>query len=545
MGKVTKYLPSAILGTAIAVPLTYIAYIYEKDDRQKQHAILRNFPLLGRVRYMTEKIGPELRQYLFENDNEGKPFSRLQYQHVVKAGKYNERLIGFGSNRDFAEDGYYIRNTVFPKLRTELRVDNTDKINTYKYVIDHEGLMSRREHREEVQIDPFYLRDEDAVVLGEHTCREPFRIKGQVGMSAMSYGALGDHAITALSKGIGLAGGAWMNTGEGGISDHHLAGNPDLMMQIGPGLFGVRTPAGEFSLEAFKEKAAMPQVKAFEVKLAQGAKTRGGHLEGQKVTEEIARIRLIEPGKTVNSPNRFVEFDTFPKLFDFIEMLREEGGKPVGMKIVVGDLESLEEMVQELKKRKQGPDFITIDGGEGGTGATYQELADSVGLPILTALPVVDEMLRKYEIRDRYKLIAAGKLMTPDKAAVALGMGADLINIARGFMISVGCIMAEVCHTNRCPVGVATTDPELQDGLVVEEKMYRVTNYIASLRAGLFNIAAAAGVDSPTKLERKHIIYKDEQGRLASVGSMIEKISKEERPERMESVEMPDFSRND
>lgn len=478
MGKITKYLPTAILGSSVVVPLAYIAYIYQKDDRQKQHAILRNFPLLGRVRYMTEQIGPELRQYLFSGDNEGKPFSRIQYQDVVKAGKYNERLVGFGSNRDFEENGYYIRNTLFPKLRTELKIDNTEKTNTYAYVIDNEGLMSRKEHREEIQTDPYYLRDEDAVVLGEGRCRQPFRIKGQVGMSAMSYGALGERAITALSKGLGIAGGTWMNTGEGGISDHHLAGDADLMMQIGPGLFGVRTPGGEFSWEAFKEKAAMEQVKAFEVKLAQGAKTRGGHLEGQKVTEEIARIRLIEPGKTVNSPNRFTEYDSFPVLFDFIEKLREAGGKPVGMKIVVGDLEGLEEMVQIMKESGKGPDFISIDGGEGGTGATYQELADSVGLPIMTALPIVDELLREYGIRDRVKLIASGKLITPDKIAVALAMGADLVNIARGFMISVGCIMAEVCHTNTCPVGVATTDQELQTGLVVDEKMYRVANYV-------------------------------------------------------------------
>lgn len=532
MGKITKYLPSAIMSTSIAVPLAYIAYIYQKDDRQKQHAILRNFPLLGRVRYMTEKVGPELRQYLFADDNEGKPFSRIQYQDVVKAGKYNERLVGFGSNRDFEEDGYYIRNTLFPKLRTEMKVDNTEKINTYTYVIEKEGLMSRKEHREETQIDPYYLRDEDAVVLGEQTCRQPFRIKGQVGQSAMSYGALGERAITALSKGLALAGGTWMNTGEGGLSDHHLAGNADLMMQIGPGLFGVRTPGGEFSWDAFKEKAEIEQVKAFEVKLAQGAKTRGGHLEGQKVTEEIARIRLIEPGKTVNSPNRFVEFDNFPKLFDFIDQLREVGGKPVGMKIVVGDLEGLEEMVSIMKDRGQGPDFITIDGGEGGTGATYQELADSVGLPIMTALPIVDELLREYGIRDNVKLIASGKLITPDKIAIALAMGADLVNIARGFMISVGCIMAEVCHTNTCPVGVATTDPQLQTGLVVEEKLYRTANYVASLRAGLFNIAAAAGIDSPTKLERKHIIHKDSQGRISSVGSMLHKIHQAERKER-------------
>lgn len=532
MGKITKYLPSAIMSTSIAAPLAYIAYIYQKDDRQKQHAILRNFPLLGRVRYMTEQIGPELRQYLFADDNEGKPFSRLQYQDVVKAGKYNERLLGFGSNRNFEEDGYYIRNSLFPKLSSEMRVDNTEKTNTYTYVIDNEGLMSRKEHREEAQIDPYFLRDEDAIVLGEGKCRQPFHIKGQIGMSAMSYGALGERAITALSKGLATAGGAWMNTGEGGISDHHLAGNADLMMQIGPGLFGVRTTAGEFSWEAFKEKSEIERVKAFEVKLAQGAKTRGGHLEGQKVTEEIAKIRLIEPGKTVNSPNRFVDYNSFPALFDFIEQLREVGGKPVGMKIVVGDVEKLEEMAQIMKNTDKGPDFITIDGGEGGTGATYQELADSVGLPIMTALPIVDELLREYGIRDRVKLIASGKLITPDKAAIALAKGADLINIARGFMISVGCIMAEVCHTNTCPVGVATTDSKLQTGLIVDEKRYRVSNYVTSLRAGLFNVAAAAGVDSPTKLERKHIVYKDHQGRISSVGSMLQKIQQVEKKEQ-------------
>lgn len=532
MGKITKYLPSAIMSTSIAAPLAYIAYIYQKDDRQKQHAILRNFPLLGRVRYMTEQIGPELRQYLFADDNEGKPFSRLQYQDVVKAGKYNERLLGFGSNRNFEEDGYYIRNSLFPKLSSEMRVDNTEKTNTYTYVIDNEGLMSRKEHREEAQIDPYFLRDEDAIVLGEGKCRQPFHIKGQIGMSAMSYGALGERAITALSKGLATAGGAWMNTGEGGISDHHLAGNADLMMQIGPGLFGVRTTAGEFSWEAFKEKSEIERVKAFEVKLAQGAKTRGGHLEGQKVTEEIAKIRLIEPGKTVNSRNRFVDYNSFPALFDFIEQLREVGGKPVGMKIVVGDVEKLEEMAQIMKNTDKGPDFITIDGGEGGTGATYQELADSVGLPIMTALPIVDELLREYGIRDRVKLIASGKLITPDKAAIALAKGADLINIARGFMISVGCIMAEVCHTNTCPVGVATTDSKLQTGLIVDEKRYRVSNYVTSLRAGLFNVAAAAGVDSPTKLERKHIVYKDHQGRISSVGSMLQKIQQVEKKEQ-------------
>ncbi|MBT2637673.1 FMN-binding glutamate synthase family protein [Bacillus sp. ISL-39] len=505
----------------ILVPVLLFIYLYIKDDNQQQHSILRNFPVLGKVRYFTEHIGPELRQYLFNGDNEGKPFSRKEYQDVVKAGKYKDRLIGFGSLKDFDAEGFYIRNTLFPKLTNEMKVDNAEKIKTRVYKIDGEGLFTRKEHSEEKLADPYYLQDDDAVVLGGHTCRYPFRVKGQVGQSAMSYGALGEKAIQAMSKGLGLAGGTWMNSGEGGLSEHHLAGNPDIMMQIGPDLFGVRKPNGEFSWEEFKKKSEMPQVKAFEIKLAQGAKTRGGHVEGEKVTEEIAKIRLVEVGKTINSPNRFYEFSDVPSMFDWIEELRSVGGKPVGIKIVVGDMDALENMISYMKESGKGPDFITVDGGEGGTGATYQELADTVGLPINSALPVVDEMLRQYGIRDRVKLIASGKLITPDKIAIALAMGADLVNIARGMMISVGCIMAQVCHSNTCPAGVATTDKKLQDGLVVEEKMYRVANYIISLREGLYNLAAAAGIDSPTQFERKHIVHKDELGRVSPVEDLI------------------------
>ncbi|WP_440969585.1 FMN-binding glutamate synthase family protein [Peribacillus frigoritolerans] len=517
MSKLKNYLPTVLKGSAVLGTVAAAAYFYRKDDTQKQHSILRNFPLIGRIRYMTEQIGPELRQYLFENNNEGTPFSRKEFEDVVKAGKYKERLIGFGSERDFNEAGYYIRNSMFPNLREELRIDNSQKINTKVYEVDEEGLLTRKEKREDRQIEPYFLRDEDAVIIGGDTCRNPFKLKGLVGQSAMSYGALGENAITALSRGLGLAGGTWMNTGEGGLSKYHLSGNPDIMMQIGPGLFGVRTPGGEFSWEEFKKKSEIRQVKAFEIKLAQGAKIRGGHIEGQKVTEEIAQIRLVEPGQTINSPNRFYEFKNFNELFEFVERMRDVGGKPIGIKIVVGDLDALEEMTKTMRDTGKGPDFITVDGGEGGTGATYQELADAVGLPIMSALPLVDEMLKKYGVRNRVKLIASGKLTSPDKVAVALAMGADLVNIARGFMISVGCIMAEICHTNHCPAGVATTDSKLQEGLVIEEKQYRVANYVISLREGLFNLAAAAGIDTPTKFERKHIVYKDEWGRVSPV----------------------------
>ncbi len=537
MSKLTNYLPTVLKGSAVLGTVAAAAYFYRKDDTQKQHSILRNFPLIGRIRYMTEQIGPELRQYLFENNNEGTPFSRKEFEDVVKAGKYKERLIGFGSERDFNEAGYYIRNSMFPNLREELRIDNSQKINTKVYEVDEEGLLTRKEKWEDRQIEPYFLRDEDAVIIGGDTCRNPFKLKGLVGQSAMSYGALGENAITALSRGLGLAGGTWMNTGEGGLSKYHLSGNPDIMMQIGPGLFGVRTPGGEFSWEEFKKKSEIEQVKAFEIKLAQGAKIRGGHIEGQKVTEEIAQIRLVEPGQTINSPNRFYEFKNFNELFEFVERMRDVGGKPIGIKIVVGDLDALEEMMKTMRDTGKGPDFITVDGGEGGTGATYQELADAVGLPIMSALPLVDEMLKKYGVRNRVKLIASGKLTSPDKVAVALAMGADLVNIARGFMISVGCIMAEICHTNHCPAGVATTDSKLQEGLVIEEKQYRVANYVISLREGLFNLAAAAGIDTPTKFERKHIVHKDEWGTVSPVRDITPTPEKVEKLRNKEKVE--------
>ncbi|MDA8354570.1 MAG: FMN-binding glutamate synthase family protein [Firmicutes bacterium] len=503
-----------VVVVAVIAVVVIVFWLYFQDINQKKHSVLRNFPVLGKMRYILEKIGPELRQYLFYNDNEGKPFSRRQYEDVVIAAKYKHRLFGFGTERNYEEEGYFIRNSLFPKQEQEMRVDNERKIPTKVYSIDDESLFRRKEHRESAEVNPFYLLDEDAVVLGQDTCRHPFRIKGLVGQSAMSYGALGNRAITALSTGLRLAGGTWMNTGEGGLSEYHLKGGADVIMQIGPGLFGVRTIDGEFSWKAFKEKSEIEQVKAFELKLAQGAKTRGGHLDGAKVTPEIAEIRGVEPYQSIDSPNRFKEFGDPRTMIDFIERLREVGGKPIGVKLVVGDTDGLDQLAATMAATGKGPDFITIDGGEGGTGASYQELADSVGYPIYSALPIADDLLRKYQVRDRVKLIASGKLVTPDRIAVALAMGADLVNIARGFMMSVGCIQALVCHTNRCPVGVATTDASLQKALVVEEKSYRVCNYLISLREGLYNIAAAAGIDTPTQFERKHIVFKDRYGRM-------------------------------
>ncbi|WP_342514195.1 glutamate synthase-related protein [Sporosarcina sp. FSL K6-1522] len=499
-----------VLPTAIAI------YLYVFDRRQRQHAILRNYPILGRMRYFLEKTGPELRQYLFDDDNDGEPFNREEYLHMVMPGKYLNSVIGFGSKRDFNEAGFYIRNAMFTKQNEEMRVDNEGLIDTMRYVVKEDNLFSRKEHREEIPALPWLLPEDDAVIIGPN-CQHPFLVRSMLGQSAMSYRALGENAITALSKGIGMAQGAWMNTGEGGLSSHYLAGGADIIAQIGSGLFGFRTEDVEFSWERLREKAEIPQVKAFEIKLAQGAKMRGGHVEGAKVTEEIAAIRNVVPYKTINSPNRFHQFDDYTTLFDFTEKIRQHSGKPVGIKVVIGSKQDAEDLASFMHETGLGSDHISLDGGEGGSGATYQDLADSVGLPLRSSLVLLDDALKKYGVRDRVKIIASGKITTPDRAAIALAMGADLVQMARGFMISVGCIMAHKCHTNTCPAGVATTDKKLQQGLVVEEKQYRVTNYILTMREGLFRIAVAAGLDSPTKFDRQHVVYKDERGRVFPV----------------------------
>lgn len=494
--------------------------LYFYDRKKKQHSVLRNYPILGRVRYFFEKIGPELRQYLFAGDAEGKPFSRVEYAHIVKKAKYKRDVIGYGSQRDFSEAGFYVSNSLFPKLTEELKIDSEAKATTNRYVLLKDPLFSQREENLEEDLSSNYLLDDqDAVTIGEKMTY-PFTVKGLVGMSAMSYGSLGDRAITALSEGLGMAGGTWMNTGEGGISEHHLKGNVDIIMQIGPGLFGVRDPLGEFNWGALLEKSEIPQVKAFEMKLAQGAKTRGGHIDGEKVTEEIAGIRLVEPFKSIDSPNRFKEFDNFSDMFDFMELVREHTGKPIGMKVVIGNKAEAEELASEIKTIGKGPDFITIDGGEGGTGASYQELADSVGLPIRSALPLLVKALKKHGVRDQLKIIASGKMFAPDRVAIALAQGADLVNIARAFMITVGCIQTLKCHTNDCPVGVATTNPDLQKALVIDEKKHRTANYVISMRRGLFRIAAAAGIESPVDFDERHIVFKDEKDKVYTMDEL-------------------------
>lgn len=504
----------------LAVIAVVILYFFDKY--QSQHAILRNFPVIGRLRYLFEHIAPEMKQY-FGDDNAGRPYSNNDMRSIVKAGKYIQSIIALGSERDFDKPGFYIRNAFFANQLHDMNADNEKEVKTQRYTIDKESLFARKEHVEKTTTKPWLLSDENSVVIGEKTCKYPFKTKSLVGMSGMSWGALGNNAIQALSLGIGYAN-AFMNTGEGGLSPYHLKGDADIICQIGPGKFGFRNLDGSFSYEKLKEKAALEQVKAFELKLGQGAKIRGGHVEGSKVTPEIAEVRGVEPWKTIDSPNRFDEFHDYPSMFDFIEKIREVAQKPVGIKIVIGSEDSFEEFVQYMKEHNRFPDFISIDGSEGGTGATYQAMADSMGLPIKPALLIANRILKKYGVRDHVKIIASGKLFSADKIAIALSMGADLVQIARGMMVAVGCIGAKKCHSNDCPVGVATTDPKLQEALVVDEKKYRVTNYICTLRAELFALAAAAGLKCPTEFSEKHVIFVSQDGKAVNLEKLNDEI---------------------
>lgn len=563
--------------------IAFVIGLYLKDRFQHQHSILRTHPVIGRLRYMFEMIGPEMRQYWFAGDKENKPIDRDTQETIAKAGKYGSTVIGFGSNKDFAKDDFYLVNSMFPKNIEELEVDQNRTIHTYKYEILNEGLVSRKEKRYATESAPWHLTDRHQVVIGK-SCEKPFPVKGLIGVSAMSYGALSKSAVKALAQGVAISGGSFMNTGEGGISPYHLSKvyrvNPDkrptdeaekkiyalverkgttsnfgifkrllqnehgthitdaerrktyeekggtlqallskmvadgslyvqetdLIFQIGSGLFGARKD-NQYCEETFSKNANKPEVKAIEIKLAQGAKVRGGKLPKEKITPEIAEIRGVAMGKDVESPNRFPLFEDMDGLFRLIARWKELTGKPVGIKVVAGSDVSFEELALKMKETGAGPDFITIDGAQGGTGATYQEMADSLGLPIFAGLTILDDTLRAHGVRDRVTILASGMLATADKMAMALCLGADLIYVARAAMNTIGCLNAKKCHTNHCPVGVTSHLPHLEAGLAVEEKRFRTANYLATMRNGLFMLGASCGVTSPTLLDRSHLTF--------------------------------------
>lgn len=546
------------------VVILFLVLLFIKDKYQNQHSILRTHPLIGRFRYIFEMIGPELRQYWFLGDKQGRPVDRDTQETIAKAGKYGSTVIGFGSKRDFSKSGFYLANSMFPKNTEELLVDQTPIIKTYTYEILDEGLLSRKEKRHQTDIKPWQLTDENSITIGSKR-ENPFTVKGLIGISAMSYGALSRSAVKALAQGVAISGASFMNTGEGGISPYHLSKiyeavegakftsdgkrkvygyihehpntshfklvercgegvekvlkemveegtliekSADLIFQVGSGLFGARKD-GIYDEEVFLSNALKKEVKAIEIKLAQGAKVRGGKLPKEKITPEIAAIRGVEMGKDVESPNRFPLFSNMEELFDLITNWQTITGKPVGIKVVAGSEYSFDELAQYMARTGKHPDFITIDGGEGGTGATYQEMADSLGLPIYSGLQILDRTLKEHGVRGDVKIIASGMLATADKMAIALSLGADLIYVARAAMNTIGCINAAKCHTNHCPVGITSHLPHLEAGLAIQEKRFRTANYLTTMRQGLFMLGASCGIESPTMFEGKHVTYRE------------------------------------
>ncbi len=554
-----------------------LIYLFIKDKYQNQHSILKTHPVLGRLRYIFEMVGPEFRQYWFLNDKEGRPVDRDTQEAIAKAGKYANTVIGFGSKKDFSKTSFFLTNSMFPLNVDELSVDNKKLYNSYTYQILNESVTSRKEKRNQVKLKPWHLTDENQIVIGKDR-KHPFHVKGLIGVSAMSYGALSKSAVKALAQGVAISGGSYMNTGEGGISSYHLSRVYDvidreqelrdhlsekivdfldehpnssnfdleerfgkgvmfhidqlveqgvleqktanLIFQIGSGLFGARKN-GVYHEETFLKNALRPEVKAIELKLAQGAKVRGGKLPKEKITPEIAKIRGIEMGKDVESPNRFPLFSDMEGLFDWVTHWQEITGKPVGIKVVAGDNNSFEDLAQYMKETGKHPDFIAIDGAEGGTGATYQEMADSLGLPIYSGIHILDQTLRKYGVRDQVKIFASGMLATADKMAIALSLGADLIYIARAAMNTVGCINAGKCHTNLCPVGITSHLPHLEAGVAVQEKRFRTANYLKTMREGLFMLGASCGIDSPSKFSQRHIAIRESNNNVNKVEEFV------------------------
>jgi glutamate synthase domain-containing protein 2 len=459
-----------IVWILLAISVLLIAVVAIHDLAQKKHAVTHNFPVVGHFRYLFEEIGQPLRQYFFSSDLEERPYNRVTRSWIYASAKGENNFVGFGSQVDHDAPGrMHILPSMFPTLEPDSRNVPQPRV-----------IGGKRE--------------------------QPYQPKCFANISGMSFGALSPNSVRALSRGAKLAG-CYMSTGEGSLSPYHVEGDCDILYQIGPAKFGCRTPDGLFDDEKAKQILALPQVKMVEIKLGQGAKPgKGGVLPKEKITKEIAEIRGIHMGEDCHSPNRFEEFHDASSLLDFIERVRGLTGKPIGLKMVVGAASEVEELCREIRKRGDGPDFIAIDGKEGGSGAAPLALADYVGLPLIDGLTVVDAALRRFGLRDDVTLIASGRIATGGDVATHIALGADLVHIARGFLFSIGCIQALRCHTNKCPTGVTTQNRWLQSGLDPADKGVRVMNYSIALERDLQMITRSCGLQHPSELHRGHVV---------------------------------------
>ena len=454
---------------AIGVGLLAVLILYAVDVTQSRHAIRRNYPVIGRFRYFFEHLGSFFRQYFFAMDREEMPFNREQRSYVYRAAKNVSTRHAFGSTRDLRPPGtVYFVNCPFPTLEEDV-VENAP-----------------------LTIGP--------------TAAKPYVTDALFNISGMSYGAISKAAVQALSAGAAEAG-IWVNTGEGGLSPFHLEGGCDIVFQLGTAKYGIRDRDGRLSDERIQALAAHEQVRMFEIKLSQGAKPgKGGILPAAKVSQEIAEIRGISVGQSSLSPNRHPDIGCVGDLLDMLERIRRVSGKPVGFKCVVGAYGWLEELFEEVHRRglDSAPDFITVDSADGGTGAAPMALMDHMGLPIWESLPMVADRLQGYGLKERTRLIASGKLITPADVAWALCAGADFVVSARGFMFALGCIQAMQCNKNTCPTGITTQDARLQRGLVPADKAERVANYARHVVKEVGVIAHSCGAADPRGLRRFH-----------------------------------------
>jgi glutamate synthase domain-containing protein 2 len=470
----------------LALPIIYVC-----DRVQTKHAVRRNFPVIGHFRYVFEHLGEFFRQYFFAADREEMPFNRAERSWVYRAAKAQDTMVAFGSTRDLRPVGSVLFvNCPYPTLEEDTLATSRVKLGPY--------------------------------------CDKPFETDSVFHISGMSFGAISKPAVLALSRGAKKAG-IWMNTGEGALSPWHLEGGADIVYQIGTAKYGVRDSDGQLDDGLLREIAAHEQVRMFEIKLSQGAKPgKGGILPGAKVTQEIARIRAIEIGQDSLSPNRHPDINNAGELLDMIDRVRRVTGKPTGFKAVIGAYGWLEDLFEEIHERgiESAPDFITIDSADGGTGAAPMSLIDYMGLPLRESLPLVVNLMKKHRVRERIRVIASGKLITPAQVAMVLCVGADFAVTARGFMFSLGCIQALQCNKNTCPTGVTTHDKDLQRGLDVTDKAERVYNYASSVRKEVGVIAHSCGVPEPRRLQRMHCRIVQDHG--ASVP--LDEIYPEEAP---------------
>lgn len=455
--------------------IIFLVLVFIKDVFfNKTHTILHNFPIVGHLRYMLEEIGPELRQYIVASNREELPFNRIERGWIYASAKNENNYEGFGTDRDIYQPNYiFINNAVLPY---QMKSEHPDRD------------------------DPYFVGC--AKVMGEfNKRRRPYRPASVINVSAMSFGSLSAKAIESLNRGCKKAF-AYHNTGEGGLSPYHEKG-ADLIFQIGTGYFGVRTDDGGFSMEKLKKLVREhPQVRAIEVKLSQGAKPgKGGVLPASKITAEIAEIRHVPRHLDIVSPPYHSAFSSIAEMVDFIEDIANETGLPVGIKAAIGKTAQWKELAKIMKKTGKGPDFITVDGGEGGTGAAPPSFADHVSLPFINAFTDLYQVFLNEDITDRIVFIAAGKLGFPAKAIMAFAMGADLINVAREAMLSIGCIQAKECHLNTCPTGVATQSKWLQAGINVEDKSERVNYYFTKFKKELLEITYACGYEHPCQFK--------------------------------------------